>query len=146
MSMGIFQRVFGSPAKPGYNLGLARQVVQTYANFINTSAPLPGCVADTSELPYDKELIKESLYACINATDDPELIQHFKHGYLMLSAWQDEVGERRLGLDFTAMDLDRDPEVIAEEVQHQGDEVSNWTPIVASDQKRLAEDLLAFGV
>ena len=146
MTMGIFQRVFGATARQGYNLGLAREVVQTYANFVSTSAPLPGCVADTSELPYDKELIKESLYACINATSDPDLIQHFKHGYLMLSAWQDNVGEARLGLDFTAMDLDRDPAVIAEEVQRQGDEVSHWTPIVASDQKRLAEDLLAFGV
>ena len=144
--MGIFQRVFGATARQGYNLGLAREVVQTYANFVSTSAPLPGCVADTSELPYDKELIKESLYACINATSDPDLIQHFKHGYLMLSAWQDNVGERRLGLDFTAMDLAREPAVIAEEVQRQGDEVSHWTPIVASDQKRLAEDLLAFGV
>ncbi len=144
--MGIFQRVFGTPEKQGYNLGLAREVVQTYANFVNTSAPLPGCVADTSELPYDKELIKESLYACINATSDPDLIQHFKHGYLMLSAWQDNVGERRLGLDFTAMDLDQDPELTAAEIQRQGDAVASWTPIIAHDQKRLAEDLLAFGV
>ena len=144
--MGIFQRVFGTTPNHDKNLSLARHVVQAYANFLNTSAPLPGCVADASELPFDKEVIKESLYACINATGDPELIQHFKHGYLMLSAWQDNVGERRLGIDFTAMDLDSDPTVIAEAVQRQSDEVARWTPVVAADQKRLSNDLLAFGV
>ena len=144
--MGIFQRIFGDTSGQQQNLARARQVVQAYANFLNTSAPLPGCVADASELPYSKEVIKESLYACINATGDPELIQHFKHGYLMLSAWQDNVGERRLGLDFTQMDLDADPALVAGAVQRQSDEVARWTPIVAADQKRLASDLLAFGV
>lgn len=144
--MGIVQRILGSAPTQEENLALARHVVQAYANFLTTWAPLPGCVADANELPFDKEVIKESLYACINATGDPELIQHFKHGYLMLSAWQDNVGERRLGVDFTAIDLDADPVVIAEAVQCQNDEVAQWTPVVAADQKRLADDLLAFGV
>jgi hypothetical protein len=144
--MGIFQRIPGTDSKSGLDHGLARQVVQAYANFLNAAPPLPGCVADTSELPFDKELIKESLSTWINTTGDPELIEHFKHGYLMLSAWQDNVGERRLGVDFTAIDLDADPLTIASEVQRRNDEVAYWTPIVAADQKQLAADLLAFGV
>ena len=144
--MGIFQRIMRTTNRPVLDHGLATQVVQGYANFLNSAAPLPGCIADTSELPFDKELIKESLFTCINATGDPELIQHFKHGYLMLSAWQEEVGERRLGVDFTAIELDADPLVVASEVQRRSDEVAYWTPIVAADQKQLAADLLAFGV
>ena len=77
--MGVLQRFFGSHSKPNYDIELARQVVQVYANFLNTSAPLPGCVADTNELPFDKEVIKASLYACINSTGDPELIQQDIH-------------------------------------------------------------------
>jgi hypothetical protein len=144
--MGVLQRIFRTEPAPPANLALAREVVRAYANFLNTSAPLPGCIADTRELPYDKEVIKESLFICISATGDPELIQHFRHGYLMLSAWQDDVGERRLGLDFTGMDLDADPAEIAEAVQHQSDEAACWTPVVVADQRRLAADLVAFGV
>ena len=144
--MGIFQRILRPSPHTAFNVERARLVVQAYANFLNTSAPLPGCVADSSELPYDKELIKESLFVCINATGDPELIEHFKHGYLMLSAWQDQVGEQRLGLDFSRMDLDRDPEVTAAEVQRASDKIAGWAPIIAADQKQLKADLLAFGV
>ena len=144
--MSIFQRIFQTQWQPTDDVVLARQVVQEYADFLNTAAPLPGCVADTSELPFEKEMIKQSLYACIGATEDPELIQHFKHGYLLLSAWQENVGVTRLGLDFTSIDLDQDPEVTAAEVQRQSDEVSSWTSVVEADQKRLAADLLTISV
>jgi hypothetical protein len=142
LTVGIFQRFFSADTRPGLDLDLdlgldldlARKVVQDYANFLNTSAPLPGCVADSQQLPHHKELIKESLFTCINATGDPELIGHLKNGYLMLSAWQEGVGEHNLGMDFTA------------QVQRQREEVAHWRPLVEAEQKLLSADLLAFGV
>ena len=144
--MGIFQRFFANQQAPGLDMENARKVVQDYANFLNVSPPLPGCVADSSQLPYDKELIKESIYTCINATGDPELIAHLKNGYLMLCAWQDNVGDRPLGVDFTKLDLEADPLKTAAEIQQQSDDVVGWTPIVESEQKMLEADLMAFGV
>ncbi|NCF19216.1 MAG: hypothetical protein GWP63_13315 [Haliea sp.] len=154
LTVGIFQRFFSADTRPGLDLDLdlgldldlARKVVQDYANFLNTSAPLPGCVADSQQLPHHKELIKESLFTCINATGDPELIGHLKNGYLMLSAWQEGVGEHNLGMDFTELDLEAEPMFTAAQVQRQRDEVAHWRPLVEAEQKLLSADLLAFGV
>lgn len=144
--MGIFQRIFGSDKPAGQDIALAHQVVQDYANFLNTSAPLPGCVADSSQLPYAKDVIKRSLFTCISCTGDRELIEHFKNGYLMLSAWQDAVGEQTLGLDFTGLDLDADPLEVAGQIQLQGDRVAQWKPVIEAEQKILTADLVSFGV
>lgn len=144
--MGIFQRPLGNSKPVGLEIGLARQVVQDYTNFLNTSAPLPGCVADTSQLPYDKEVIKQSLFSCISDTGDRELIEHFKNGYLMLSAWQHGVGGRTLGVDFTGLNLDAHPLEIAENIQQQADQVARWKPVIEADQKILAAELVSFGV
>jgi hypothetical protein len=144
--MGVLQRIFRSDKPAGQDMALAHQVVMEYANFVNTSAPLPGCVADSSQLPYDKEVIKRSLFTCISGTGDREIIEHFKNGYLMLSAWQDAVGEQTLGLDFTGLDLEADPLDVAEQIQLQGDRVARWKPVIEAEQKILAADLVSFGV
>ena len=144
--MGIFHRLSRGNSPAGDDINLAQKVVQEYANFLNTSAPLPGCVADTSELPHEKALIKASLFACINATGDPELIGHFKNGYLMLSAWQQGVGNKVLGVDFTRINLEEDPIDIATDVQYQNEQVAHWTPVVLKEQKILAAELLSLGV
>ena len=144
--MGVLQRIFRSDKPAGQDMALAHRVVMEYANFVNTSAPLPGCVADSSQLPYDKEVIKRSLFTCISGTGDREIIEHFKNGYLMLSAWQDAVGEQTLGLDFTGLDLEADPLDVAEQIQLQGDRAARWKPVIEAEQKILAADLVSFGV
>lgn len=144
--MGIFQKIFGYESPTAPDIALSHKVVQDYANFLNTSAPLPGCVADSRQLPHDKEVIKQSLFNCISSTGDRELIEHFKNGYLMLSAWQDKVGEQVLGLDFTSIDLESDPLDIAAQVQAQSDRVANWKPKIEAEQKILAAELVSFGV
>ena len=144
--MGIFHRLTRENSPVDHDICLAHKVVGEYANYLNTCAPLPGCVADSSDLPHDKELIKESLFACINATADPELIGHFKNGYLMLSAWQAGVGDNVLGVDFTRMNLEENPIDVAAQVQYQSDEVERWTPVVVKEQKILAAELISIGV
>ena len=139
--MGVLQRIFRSDKPAGQDMALAHRVVMEYANFVNTSAPLPGCVADSSQLPYAKEVIKRSLFTCISGTGDREIIEHFKNGYLMLSAWQDAVGEQTLGLDFTGLDLEADPLDVAEQIQLQGDRAARWKPVIEAEQKILAADL-----
>ena len=144
--MGIFHRLFRENTPVARDIGTAQKVVGEYANYLNTCAPLPGCVADSSDLPHDKELIKESLFTCINATGDPELIGHFKNGYLMLSAWQAGVGDNVLGVDFTRVNLEQNPIEVAAQVQDQSDEVERWTPVVVKEQKILAAELISIGV
>ena len=148
--MGIFNRLFARPG-PSSNSHLlsieaARDIVQDYADFLKTSAPLPGCVADSSQLPHAKPVIKDALTTCLNVIRDPELKEHLKHGYLMLSAWQNDVGEKNLGLDFTQLDLDGDPLELAAMIQQQKSGVHNWESILKEEQVILTAELRKLAV
>ena len=73
----------------------AHKIVHQYAEFLEAGAPLPGCVADVNQLPYPKQEIKAALVLCASTIDTPEITEDLKHGYLMLSAWQEGVGGQR---------------------------------------------------
>ena len=64
----------------------------------------------------------------------------------MLSAWQQGVGNKVLGVDFTRINLEEDPIDIATDVQYQNEQVAHWTPVVLKEQKILAAELLSLGV
>lgn len=57
------------------------RIVQAYGKFLETSAPVPGMVADASKLPYPKEQIKDAIVAALRSTDDPQIKEHLKVGY-----------------------------------------------------------------
>lgn len=46
-------------------------IVQAYGKILETSAPVPGTVADASKLPYPKQQIKDAIVAALRSTDDP---------------------------------------------------------------------------
>jgi hypothetical protein len=124
----------------------AGRIVQDYARFLETSAPLPGRIADVIKLPHSKLMIKDALRICINSTGDPELIGHLKSGYLMLCAWQPDVGERTVGVDFTSLNLEADPMEVAERIQSQSAAMELWNPVIQAEQSELASELRALGV
>ena len=131
--------------KPGSGATLmsietAHKVVQEYGDFVETSAPLPGCVADVNQLPYSKEYIKAAIGVCANKIRVPEVIEELKNGYLMLSAWQYDVGQQTLGLDFTQLNLDEDPILVAEIIQQQDDRMRGWKPMIEADQAALMSE------
>ncbi|MEH6593360.1 MAG: hypothetical protein V7746_24030 [Halioglobus sp.] len=147
--MNMFNRLFANPKPSSDTIELsvqsAQKVVQQYCSFLESSAPLPGCVADSTQLPHCKDTIKEAIATCITAISDPVLTEHLRHGYLMLAAWQDGVGDRTLGLDFTQLNLDQDPMALAELIQQQSNRMENWNTRVEADQVSLMSELRLMG-
>ena len=145
--MNKFNRLFKrghAELKPALmSLETAHNVVNTYAVFMETDAPLPGCVADVNQLPYPKDQIKTAIAVCAATIDAPEIKEDLKHGYLMLSAWQEDVGGQTLGLDFRELDLDEDPMLVAERIQNQSASVQRWEPLVKADQMCLLAEFEA---
>jgi hypothetical protein len=148
--MGMFNRLFNKVSARQDTLGLdmatAQSVVQDYRIFLETSAPLPGRVADERQLPHSKEHIKQAISVCISTIRDPGLNEHLKHGYLMLSAWQNDVGDENLGVDFTRLNLEADPIELAEQIQRESDVMRKWNPLIKAEQSVLLTELKALGV
>ena len=149
--MKVFRHLFGrskagNDAYGALDLETAHRIVQDYADFLKTSAPLPGRLADERQLPHRKLNIKDALSVCINASSDPELIGHLKNGYLMLSAWQPGVGDSDIGVDFASLNLEADPLDVAEQIQRQSEVKHLWDPLIQAEQTELALELRALGV
>ena len=133
----LFRRGYSHIEPTPMSVESAHKVVHGYAGFLETDAPFPGCVADVNELPYSKDKIKAALALCVTTIDAPEITEDLKHGYLMLSAWQEGVGGQTLGLNFTELNLDDDPMLIAERIQRQSASIQRWEPQVKAEQVSL---------
>ena len=148
--MGMFNRLLRRDvtraSATGLDIETARGIVQDYKVFLETSAPMPGRVADVSELPHSKDLIKDAISVCITVLGDPQLTEHLKYGYLMLSAWQNGVGANTLGPDFSQLDLDIDPLELAQQIQEQSAPMEKWSPVIKAEQAKLTSELRAMGV
>ncbi len=139
---GLLKRGKPSSGSTLMSIETAHKVVREYGHFLETSAPLPGCVADVNQLPHSKEYIKAAIRVCVNKIRVPEVIEELKSGYLMLSAWQNDVGEQTLGLDFTQLDLDEDPMLVAQMIHQQNDSIGRWKPMIAADQITLMSEFV----
>jgi len=122
------------------SIDTARKIVRDYAKFMEKSTPLPGCIADIEPLPHPKQRIKDAIGISLRATRDEILVDELKCGYLMLSAWQDGVGSQTLGLDFTSLDLDCDPVLLAEKIQNHSNTIESWKPMIETDQRSLRKE------
>lgn len=143
--MKLFSRLFGRLPGADYELDFlnAQRMVLDYARFLENSAPMPGRIIDTSKLPHPKESLKHALVMCIGSGSDPRLEEHLKAGYLMLSAFQPEVGDVGLGTDFAALELDGDVLDIAEQLERDEAEVETWRLDVRRELEQLKQDLYA---
>jgi hypothetical protein len=119
----------------------AQRKVLDYARFLETSAPMPGRIADVSSLPHPKEKLQSALLMCIGSSSDAHLEEHLKHGYLMLSAFQSDVGEQQIGVDFANLDLESDPVTIAEIIECKSAEARDWEPRIQAELQQLQQDL-----
>ena len=121
----------------------AQKIVRDYANFTASSTPLPGCVADTLRLPHPKAKVKTAITICLKSSDNANVRKELGYGYLMLSAWQEGVGGQTVGLDFTGINLEDDPLVIANNIQRHSEKISHWKPIIDAEQAILKSKLKA---
>lgn len=141
--MKLFSRLFGKLRRTGAGSEFirAQRMVLDYARFIETCAPMPGTVADAALLPHPKAELQSALMLCLGNNSDPRLAEHLRHGYLMLSAWQDNVGEQVVGMDFAALDLESDPLDTATRLEQQSEAVKRWQGIVEQEQAVLRSEL-----
>lgn len=123
----------------------AMELVQQYESFLRDFAPLPDCVDDISKFPFNKEKIKAAILLCLGQLNRPEDTERLRHDYLMMASWQEGVGEETIGLDFTRIDLTRDPLEVSEIIQVQGAKIERWKPLIAAERTALMRELKANG-
>lgn len=122
------------------------RIVQAYGKILETSAPVPGTVADANKLPYPKQQIKDAIVAALRCADDPQMKEHLKVGYIQLSDWQEGVGESNQGLDVSTLDMSQDTESLAKAVLEQSSGSKKWTAIAQKEQEALQQELQALGL
>ncbi len=143
--MKMFSHLFGRlpVADCALNFVNAQRMVLDYARFLENSAPMPGRIIDASRLPHPKASLKQALLMCIGSGASNSLEEHLKAGYLMLSAFQTNVGDVGLGTDFAALDLEADLVDIVEQLQQDETEAQSWRLDVRLELEQLKQDLYA---
>jgi flagellar basal body-associated protein FliL len=122
------------------------RIIQAYGKILETSTPVPGTVADASKLPYPKQQIKDAIVAALRSTDDQQMEEYLKAGYIQLSDWQEGVGETNQGLDVSALDMDQDAESLAKAVFEQSSGSQKWPEMAQKEYKVLKQELQALGL
>ncbi|TDG13496.1 hypothetical protein E2F43_08125 [Seongchinamella unica] len=143
--MKMFTRLFGRVGGDHRELDFlqAQRMVLDYARFLEHSAPMPGRIADQSRLPHPKARLKSALLLCIGNSSDERLSEHLRAGYLMLSAFQPDVGEQALGTDFTSLDLEGDMLDVALQLEQDDAAASPLRPKVRRELEELKQELYA---
>ncbi|MBT4764836.1 hypothetical protein HOO14_07560 [bacterium] len=116
------------------------EIVQAYGKTLETNAPTPGAVADVSKLPYTKQQIKSAIIEALRSTEDSQMKEFLKVGYIQLSDWQEGVGEAGQGVDLT-----QDIENLAKAVLEESFDL-DWMPIMHKEQEALIQELKELGL
>ena len=116
------------------------EIVQAYGKTLETNAPTPGTVADVNKLPYTKQQIKSAIIEALRSTDDSQMKEALKVGYIQLSDWQEGVGEADQGVDLT-----QDIESLAKAVLEESFDL-DWMPIMHKEQEALIQELKELGL
>ena len=120
-------------------------IIQTYGKTLENYAPTPGCVADSSKLPYPKQEIKAALISGLQAIDDTQMKEHLKIAYIQLSDWQEGVGDTDQGIDLKNIDPNQSAEDLAKAITEQSSG-KDWGAIVLKEQDALKQELKDLGL
>ncbi|HWR77167.1 MAG TPA: hypothetical protein VN283_08165 [Thiobacillus sp.] len=145
--MGIFDKLFGRRSTEELAERLierSREIVSAYGAILETG-PVPGTVADTSELPYPKDAIKIALVTLLTLTKEPSLREHLKLGYVSLADWQTGVGPSRVGIDATKLDVSLEPVELANRILAGDAAAKEWLPRARLEQEALIAELRELG-
>ncbi len=124
----------------------ATAIIQAHGKALETSAPAIGCVADESKLPYPKDTIKNAIIAELRSTEDKQMKDHLKVGYIQLADWQPGIGENDQGLDLSAIDGSQDTDSLASAILEQSSGLEAWAAIVQKEQEALKQELEELGL
>ena len=101
----------------------------------------PGVVSDVSNLPHNKQKIKDAIISSLQATNEDSLKQHLKTADIQLADWQDGVGEKSKGLDASSLDMSQDATELAQIVHSQVSEGKELTEKMLDESKQLQREL-----
>jgi hypothetical protein len=120
-------------------------VINAYGAFLmSEKAPAPGCIADTSKLPFPKALLKAALMVGIRTSNSPEATTILAHGYYQLANFQDGVGEIDVGIDATRLDMRSSD--LARQVLEQAERHDQFSAKSEAEILQLHEDMRKAGV
>jgi hypothetical protein len=115
------------------------KIVQDYGAVLMEATP--GVVSDVSNLPHNKQKIKDAIISSLQATNEDSLKQHLKTAYIQLADWQDGVGEKSKGLDASSLDMSQDATELAQIVHSQVSEGKELTEKMLDESKQLQREL-----
>jgi hypothetical protein len=101
---------------------------------------------DAGSLPHPKELIKQALILALLLETDPKQREVLKGGYIMLSDWQEGVGDEPVGLDVTKMDLNADPKELAKRIHDPVHRLIKWQAVAKEEREALKSELQKLGL
>lgn len=143
--MSLFARIFRKKTKPASARNPPNVVVADFGECLEKRAPVPGSVADVSELPYQKDEIKVAILLMLKAIKDRQLREHLKFAYVSLANWQAGVGAKHQGLDITKLDRSKSALELAKEVVGRHEEMEKWQPKIKAEQEALIAELQQLG-
>ena len=124
---------------------LATQIIQEYSRVLLNNCPQPDGVADTSELPYPKNQIKQALIIGLKATDDPNIQKALTIGFMKLACWQIGVGAPKAGINLAGLDENTNLKKLVQLLLEQEARNEKWRHLVQVEQNELKEDLIYLG-
>jgi hypothetical protein len=147
-AIGIFKFLFRKARnREGDDMTFERaaEIAGAYGAVLEYRAPTPGMVADSSNLPYPKNEIKKAIVTLLNSDVGSEMNEHLRATYILLGNWQEGVGSRTAGVDFTNMDLNVDPRELAMRIVEQGASGDSWVEKANEERQNLLVELRQLG-
>lgn len=143
--MNIFRKLFGGKntedKSKSMSIPEAEKIMHSYSGYMQTDSPTPGCVADSSKLPYPKDKIKEALKIALTNVSDPKFRNALSTSYLHLANWQDGVGKSDVGFDISGLDPSGDINELLKSVTSAGDPKNSWQEMVDKELIELEREL-----
>lgn len=141
------RKIKGGQAPPAtMTAGAAKKIVHEYGASLR-SLSIPGrWILDAGSLPDPKELIKQALILALLLETDPKQREMLKGGYIMLSDWQEGVGDEPVGLDVPRMELNADPKELAKRIHDPLDRMIKWQAVAKKEREALKSELQRLGL
>jgi hypothetical protein len=116
-------------------------IVTKYGAVLESEAPMPGCVADVTKLPFPKAEIKEALVHALRVTSDAKMKDFLKIAYVQLADWQEGVGANNPGLDIGKVDRSASIEAQAIQIASMSKGQNKWSQLALAEGESLKKEL-----
>ncbi len=122
------------------------EILHAYGRVLQQRAMAQVGLMDISELPYPKERIKAAIIVGLRTTDDQQMREMLRAGYVHLAGWQAGVGCQICGTELPNLDMEHDPTELAERILEGGPGYENWRAVVQAEQESLQAELRNLGL